>query len=503
MKGFATADYIIVIAYLCTIAAIGSSFYRRKSTPKEYFLGGRSMSWLPVGISIIAADLSAITVMGTPAWAYKYNLEPLWITATYPLVAPLVILIFIPFYTRLNLYTAYEYLEKRFDLKVRLVISFLFQLLRGVHVAVAIYGPSLVINLVTGLPLWECIIFMGLFTTVYTTFGGMRAVIWTDVIQFCTVTCGVLLIFAAAINNVPGGVESVYKVASESGHLKLFDFTWNLNDLTSFWACLIGGSVLSLSAMTTDQAILQRLFTTKSAKDCRQAVILQSVLVIPITLLLLFAGTALYAFYRYHPNNLVGLSNSDAIMPFFAVRELPVGASGLIIAAIFAASMAVMSAGINSLTTATTIDFYQRIFRPDKSQEHYATVGRVGTGVWGLTLTLLALLAKHLGDLLMAYNRVSSVISGPVLGVFLLGVTTRRTTASGSLIGVAAGFGVVILVMTNTTWSFLYRGAIGVLTTFAVGYCSSLFMLPPPLENIRDLVMGKVRVRAVAVADNT
>ena len=165
MKGFGTLDYIVVITYLAGIAILGSSFYRRGTTSKEYFLGGRSMSWVPVGISIIAADLSAVTVMGTPAWLTT-TLELLMMGLGYPLMAPLVILIFVPFYSRLNLYTAYEYLERRFSLSVRVVTSILVLILRGMHVAVVIYAPALVINLVTGLSVWQCILFIGLFTDV-------------------------------------------------------------------------------------------------------------------------------------------------------------------------------------------------------------------------------------------------------------------------------------------------------------------------------------------------
>lgn len=491
MKGFTTLDYAVVIGYLLTIAAIGSSFYRRKSTPKEYFLGGRKMSWLPVGISIIAADLSAITVMGIPAWGYKHNLELLWVIVGYPLVAPVVILVFVPFYARLNLYTAYEYLERRFSLSVRLVTSLLFQMLRGMHVAIAIYAPSLVISFVTGLPVWKCIIFMGLFTTLYTTLGGMKAVIWTDVIQFCMVTSGITMVLLTAVGHVPGGLTTVYHTALDAGRLKLFNFSTDPTQLTSFWACLIGGSFLALAALTTDQAILQRLFTTKSPEACRQSVILQATLAVPIISLLYVSGIALFAFYHYNPSHLAGLTAQDAVMPFFAVRELPRGISGLIIAAIFAASMAVMSAGINALTTATTVDIYQRGFHPQDAPEHYAIVGRMGTVGWGLVVTGLALFARHLGALALAYSRVSSFISGPVLGMFLLGILTKRTTARGALIGAAAGMAAVCIASFRTEWSFFYLGPIGAVVTVLSGYFASLFMAPPPGEKTRGLVMGE------------
>jgi SSS family transporter len=490
MRGFSSLDYFAVMAYLLAIAAFGSSFYRRNSSAKDYFLGGRSMSWLPAGISIIAADLSAISVMGAPAWSYKNNLELIWVTVGYPLVAPLVILVFVPFYSRLNLYTAYEYLERRFNVRVRLFCSALFQMLRGWHVAVAVYGPALVINMVTGLEVWKCVLIMGLFTTFYTTLGGIKAVIWTDVIQFVTVTSGILLILFTAIYNIPGGFPEAWRVASEQGKLQVINTSFDLSQLTTIWSCIAGGAILSLAPLTTDQAILQRLFTTKSMKDCKQSVILQSILIVPISLLLYAVGVILFVFYRQHPERLAGLTTNNAILPLFAVTELPPGIAGLVIAAIFAASMAVMSAGINSLTTASTVDFYQRIFRPHETPEHYARVGRAGTLMWGCAVTLLALFADRAGDLATAYTRVSSVISGPMLGIFLLGTMTRRATAGGAMTGAFTGVAAVIWVMTQTNWSFFYLGLISTVTTLAVGWTASLLTAPPSALQLDGLVVG-------------
>jgi SSS family transporter len=489
LKGFSTLDMVVVAGYLIAIATLGSSFYRRKTTSAEYFLGGRSMSWLPVGISIIAADLSAVTVMGTPAWNYAHNWELATMAFGYPLVAPLIVYIFVPFYSRLNLYTAYEYLERRFDLKVRVVTSILFLILRGMHVAVVIYAPSLVINLVTGLPVFQCILFMGCFTTFYTALGGMKAVIWTDVIQFVTVMLGVLLIFVTALGAVHVGIAAAYRTALEAGRLRMVNFSTDPRELTSIWAVLVGGVVLTMGPLATDQAILQRLFTTKSTRDCTQSVILQAILVVPITALLSAAGTVLFVFYHYNPSRLAGLNSPDAIMPFFAIRELPSGISGLIIASIFAASMAVMSAGINALTTATTVDFYQRLVRPNESGEHYARVGRIGTVLWGAAVTVLALLAPYLGELALGYSKVSSFISGPMLGIFLLAVLTRRTTATGALAGAIGGMIVLCAVEFGTDWSFFYQAGIGVAVTVVLGYAASQLMAPPDESKLRGLTI--------------
>ncbi|NWG12630.1 MAG: sodium/solute symporter [Acidobacteria bacterium] len=498
MKGFTALDYGLVVLYLVGIAAIGSSFYRRKSTAKDYFLGGRALSWIPVGISLVAADLSAITIMGVPAWSYKHNIELLVLAFGYPLMVPVVIKVFVPFYSRLNLYTAYEYLERRFSLAVRVVTSALFQILRGMHVAIVIYAPSLVISIVTGLPVWQCILFMGGFTTFYTTLGGMKAVIWTDVIQFVVVSAGVFLIFYNTLGRIQGGIPHAYQAAVAAGKLRLLNFSSDPSQLTSVWALLVGGFVLSMAPVTTDQAIIQRLFTTKSTKDCRQSIILQSLIIIPITTTLYLAGVALFVFYQSHPERVGGLANADAVMPFFAVHELPAGVSGLVIAAIFGASMAVMSAGINSLTTATSVDFYQRLCNPLASPHQVARIGRIGTAAWGLAMTGMALLAGRLGELAIAYNLVSSHLSGPLLGIFLLAVLTSRTTAMGALAGSAAGVVVVALASALTQWSFFYFAPIGVAVTVCGGYLASLFMSPPPPEKIHGLVLGQGQIEALS-----
>lgn len=475
MKTFSTLDAISVFIYMAAIVILGSSFYRRKSDAQEYFLGGRGMSWIPVGISIIAADMSAISVMGSPAWAYAHNLELIWPTVGYLIAAPLVLMVFVPLYSRLNLYTAYEYLEQRFNLGVRLVASFLFLALRSLHVAVVIYAPALVLTMLTGLPTWQCVLFIGAVTTFYTALGGMKAVIWTDVIQFVTVTAGILAVFAVILIRLDVPLAEAIQQASAAGRLSTINLSLDPAEVTSLWACILGGIVLSMGPLTTDQAVLQRLFTTKSQKDCRQSVILQSIVIIPITLILNFVGVALYVHYQRHPDRLAGLTNNDAILPFFVIRELPDGISGLVIASIFAASMAVMSAGINALSTASIVDFYGRLWKRGADSEHYASAGRVSTVVWGVIVTVIALFADRLGELAMAYNKASSIISGPLLGIFLLATLTKNATSYGALFGSLAGAISVALVSTVTNWSFFYLGPIGVFVTWFAGWVFSAF----------------------------
>jgi SSS family solute:Na+ symporter len=491
LRTFTIVEYSILFAYLLVVAGFGAAFYRRQTTARDYFLGGRSMSWLPVGISIVAADLSAITLMGVPGWHFRNNYEITWTYLGPALAAPVMIYIFIPFYSSLNLYTAYEYLEKRFNLRVRLTTSALFQFLRLVHVAIAIYGPSLAMSIATGLPLYQCVLGIGALTTLYTSSGGVKAVIWTDVIQFSTICLGIGGILWAALSQIDGGAREVLRLANDSRMLAFWNPSLNPNDTVALWPSLIGGGTLTLAALATDQALIQRLFTTKSASDAKQSIIANAVLQVPLLMLLSIVGTVLFAFYKQRPELLAGLPNQDAILPFFAVQQLPRGICALVIAAIFAATMAVMSAGINSLSTAFTVDFYQRLWRPSESSQHYAIFGRVCTAVWGTVATVLALFMGHLGRLVIAYAKVSSLVAGPMLGIFLLGMLTRRATSAGTLFGAAIGAGAVAAVAAFTNVSFFYHCVVGTAVTFAAGCLASRFTEPVPLAQLEGLVMSR------------
>jgi len=489
-NGFSLVDWIIVGGYIAVISVIGSLFYRKKSSAGEFFLGGRSMRAVPVAISLVAADMSAISYMGAPAWTYQHNLELVWSSWTYLFVAPVVMFLFMPFYSRFKFYTAYEYLERRFDLKTRLVGSAIFLLLRGSHVAIVIYAPSLILSLITGLPLSGCVLMMGICTTLYTTLGGMRAVIWTDVLQFSILIAGLLTVVYLSISHVSGGLPAVIHMAHDAGRLHLFNFSSDLTQITTFWAAGIGGSIMALSTLGTDQAYLQRYFTTKSLKDGQRSILLDAVIVVPVSLMLYSIGPVLYAFYQVHPANLKGLPTMDAILPFFVINELGGWFSGLVIASILAASMAVMSAGINALTTATTVDFYKRLFRPNCSDRETVLAGRLGTVAWGAAATVAALFARHLGPMINAFNMINSFLGGPILGIFLLGMLTKRTRGTSAIAGAVLGVAAVSLLAWRTEVAFFYYALVGTVVTFVSGRVFSLLHSAPDESELCGLVRG-------------
>jgi SSS family transporter len=487
---FTPSDWATVAVYVVAVSTIGSLFYRKRSSASEYFLGGRRMRAIPVAISLVAADLSAMTTMGMPAWGYDHNLELLLGSAMYLVVAPIVMYLFLPFYSRFKFYTGYQYLERRFDVKVRLMGSVLFLLTRGAHVAIVIYAPSIVMSLLTGLSLTGCVLLIGTFTTFYTTLGGMKAVIWTDVMQFTILVSGIIAVFCLTVSRVPGGLATIYHVGKAAGRFHMFNFSLDPKELTSVWAMVLGSGTLILSTMGTDQAYLQRYFTTRSLQEGRKSVMMDALIVVPVSGLLFLLGTAMFAFYRFHPDHLVGLPMKDAILPFFIVHEMSGILVGLIIASIFAASMAVMSAGINSLATVTTVDFYQRLFRHRASEGNNVLFGRMVTLGWGAAATFAALFANRLGPIVNAFNLVNSFLGGPILGIFLLGMLTKRAKSGATLVGAIVGIIVVVLSAWKLNFSFFYLSPIGLMITFAVGSLLSTKGAPPNPASLRGLVYG-------------
>ena len=375
-------------------------------------------------------------------------------------------------------------------LPARLVGGFFFLLIRGSHVAIVIYAPSLVLSMLTGISLMACVLIIGIFTTFYTTLGGMKAVIWTDVMQFSILVMGVGMIFWLSLSRIPGGIHSFYAIASSAERFQMLNWSLDPSSLTSVWAMILGGGILVLSSMGTDQAYLQRYFTTRSLKEGRRSVLLDVVIVIPIIFLLYLLGTVLFVYYRFHPDRLAGLANPDQILPFFIVHELPSVLSGLVIASIFASSMAVMSASINSLTTVTTVDFYQRWIRHGDPNINVVVSGRVGTVIWGAAGTFGALLANRLGPLANSFNVISSFLAGPLLGMFLLGMLTRRAKGAATITAAVLGLLSVFLIAWKLHVSFFYFSLIGFTVTCFAGYSLSLIGPSPDPNSLVDLVVG-------------
>jgi SSS family transporter len=487
---FTAANWTVLVSYIAGVALIGSLFYRKGASAAEYFLGNRRMGVLPVAISLVAADLSAITYLGTPAWSFNHNFELFLGTASIFVAAPVVMYLFLPFYSRLKLFSGYEYLEKRFDRKTRLLGASIFLLMRGAHVAIVIYAPSLVLAMLTGEPRYVCVLIIGSVTTAYTALGGMKAVIWTDVIQFSILVGGIGAVFWLAVSHIPGGITTILHSATNAGRWHMFNFTFDPRELTSVWAMVLGNGTLILATMGTDQAYLQRYFTTGSLAEGRRAVLLDALIAVPVCGALYLLGTVLFVYYNNYPGQLRGLTVQDLVLPYFVAEEMQGVLAGLVIASILASSMAVLSAGINSLTTVTTIDFYVPLMSRTHEQAETVRVARIGTVCWGTAATIAALFADRLGPLVNSFNLINSFLAGPLLGLFLVGMLSATATGTAAVSGATAGLAAVSIVAWKSEISFFYYGIVGLSVTVLISYIVGLWGARPNSEAIVGLVWG-------------
>lgn len=490
---FGWLDYSIFALYLLITVAIGTVFVRGQRDLGEYLLAGRSMNSLVVAMTVLASLFSGITFLAAPSEGYANGPVFYLVTLAFFIATPITATIILPFYYHSRFYTAYQYLEERFSVGVRTLASASFILRVLLWLAAATYAPALALEQVTGLPLWFTILVTGVLTTFYTTLGGMRAVIWTDVMQLVVLFGGQLTVAIVAIGRVPGGLGSVMEIGQQGGRLEL-SLSLDPRVRLTLWGLLIGAAFLHLVQMATDQVSVQRYLTARDLKTAQRGLWLKLAMTVPVSGVFYGTGLVLYAYYQVHGDPLQAgrITKADQILPFFVVNELPRGFPGVFIAAIYAASMSTISAGINSLTSASLVDFYQRLWRPAHSSEHtQLNLARWLTFLYGALVIGLAFLIQRLGTLLEATNKVIGLVGGPLVGLFFLGILVRRANAAGALVGWAAGFAVSILVGFGTSTSFLWFAMVGCLTTMAVGVAVSCLTPAPPAEKTCGLVLAE------------
>ena len=488
MMGFQILDWIVLVGYLGTVMAIGSWFSRRQVSTSEYFTAGKHVHWLPLSISILATMFSGISFIGHPARVYRYDSAMIAWPFAVLIATPVVIYVFLPFYRRLDVTTAYEYLEKRFGLNVRLLASVLFISKRLFWMALVALAPSLALSAIVGLPVTWCILIIGVVATLYTGLGGMRAVIWTDVMQFVVLTLGQCLIIAIVAARLDGGLGEIWSVGV-ADHKAWASLEWNLSAST-FWTFLLAGIVLSLSDLGADQVTVQRLMCTSDERAAAKALWANVIFKFPSMVILLDMGVALWVFYQAYPQRLpLEAADYDKIVPYFTVHELPVGVSGLVIAAIFAAAMSSFDSGLNSLSATLTVDWYKRLGGAANERKSLL-MAKFLTYVIGAAVTLTALVVYWVGvmSIIDASNKYLGFFGGALLGVFLLGMLTRRAKALPTVLGVLCGVALVFIIeMTQDpanskvfVHTYLY-GLISCFVTLCVGYLGS-FIGPPPSE---------------------
>ena len=484
---FGWLDYLTVAAYLAALVAMGFHFSRRENTTDDFFLGGRRVPWWAAGLSIFGTQLSAITFMAIPAKAFASDWVYLMGHVTVVSVTPLLIWAYLPFYRRLNVTTAYEYLEKRFNVTARLLGSSAFILLQLGRMGVVLYLPAMALSAVTGVNVYLCIVLMGALATLYTVLGGIEAVVWTDVLQVAILLGGAVLALGVIVCSIEGGALQILTMAADAGKLRMINPTWDIAT-TAIWVVLVGKMLEGLVPYTADQTVVQRYLTTRDEKQAARSIWTNALLMVPSGALFFALGTALWAFYKLHPSLLVPLDETDRILPWFVAQQLPAGISGLVIAALFAAAMSSLDSSMNSIATALTTDWYRR-FRPQVTDRHCLYLARWFTVALGVVGTVLALYMAVIENrsLWDQYLRIVGLFGGGVAGLFVVGIFTRGANGLGAVVGFFASGVVIYFVRASGAVHFFLYAGIGIVTCASVTWLVSC--LTPSHKDIEGLTI--------------
>jgi SSS family transporter len=472
-------DLAVIAAYLAGITWFGARFRTSQRSLKDYFLGGKTVPWWAISLSIVSAETSTLTVIGTPALSFQGNFGFLQLVLGYLLARLVIAALFLPAYFRGELFTAYQLISRRFGERTRRLTAATFLVLRALAEGVRVFAISIVISIVLGTGQMASIALILCLTLFYTFEGGMTAVIWTDVVQMILYVGGALLSLASILHQIPGGWAHVVSLVAPLGKFQVFDFRLAppaefFARSYSFWAGVLGGCFLTTASHGTEQLMVQRLLAARSERESRIALLSSWAVIAAQFTLFLVIGVCLFTLYS--DRHLASPAVPDSIYPQFVWTYLPPGAAGLVTAAILAAAMSNLSAALNSLASTTIVDFLRPLASRESAEDVWLRRARYSTVLWGAILFAIALLARNWGSVLQAGLSIASVLYGSLLGVFLLGVLTKRVGESSAIIAMVAGLAMMIYVRFGTPIAFTWYVLIGTATTFTVGLIASFFL---------------------------
>ena len=451
-------NWVVIGAYFAVMAGMGFYFMRRNKSSDAYFKASGKLPWWVVSLSIYATMFSSITFMSVPAMSFSGNMTYFAISFGIPIMALVTVKWYLPFFRKLNLTSAYEYLEVRFNLPCRLFASAAFVLFMIARTAIVAYLPSLALCAVTGLDINWAIIAVTAVTILYCTLGGVEAVIWSDFVQSIILIASTALIVVWLIVGTDGGWSGFLQMGLDAGKFKVFDLAFDWTK-PCFWVVFIGGLVANLASYTSDQCVVQRYMTTPDEKGAAKSILFNGVLSFVNCFVFFALGVALWTFYQSHPAALPAGTKPDAVLAVFIARELPIGISGLVLAAVAAATMSTLSANLNSAASAITTDFYQRLLadvgarRPenvsDAPSRRYLDrslllCGKISTVVVGLLGGAMALWLANadIGNIYDQFQRFLGILTGGLGCLFFMGIFMKRVNGFGATCGLVANYAV-------------------------------------------------------------
>jgi solute:Na+ symporter, SSS family len=467
MRGLDSLDFVVIVAYLVGITALGIFAGRKQKNSKDYFVADRSIPWWAVMISVVASETSALTFISIPGLAYVGNLGFLQVAMGYLLGRIVVAFVLLPRYYQGELVTAYALLETRFGLATRRFTSIVFMVTRGMADSVRVFATAVPIALIIGplLPpaavMPTAVLVLGTLTIIYTIRGGMRAVVWTEIVQASVYLIGGISALALIVHMIPGGWASVKATADVVHKFKIFDFRLVKDQPHTIWAGLIGGAFLSMASHGADQLIVQRLLSAKTLRDSQMAIIGSGVVIIAQFALFLLIGVGLWVLNHGH-----SFPSADAIFPTFIIDSMPHGLVGLLLAAILAATMSTHSGAINSLAAASTLDIYLPLTGKTADDPSVLRMGKLFALLWGIALTGGALLFPQnpTTPIVVVALSIASFTQGGLLGGFFLGILWRRAIQRDAITGMSVGIAVMAFVVFAKQFIRAFPALTGLLT---------------------------------------
>ena len=442
-----TTDIVIFFTYLIGITIFGASFIRKNKTSSAFTLGNQSIPRWVVTLSIFATFVSSISYLALPGQAYLSNWNAFVFSLSLPLASFFAIRFFVPLYRSVNSPSAYTYLEQRFGSWARIYASASYFLTQLMRIGTILYLLALTIHSIFGFDIALVIIVTGFVVMVYSILGGIQAVVWTDAIQAIILIIGAVVCAIYLLFGMPEGPGQLFEIGTANHKFSLGSFGADLSEST-FWVVLVYGIFINLQNFGIDQNFVQRYIASKSEKDAKRSAFSGGMLYLPVSLLFVFIGTALFAFYHggggQLPAELKNATTGDGIFPYFIVNELPVGVTGLLIAAIFAAGMSTISTSYNSMATVFLTDYYQRYFKKAATDKQAMRVLYISSLLISMGGIVIALAMINVKSALDAWWKLASIFSGGMLGLFLLAVFSRSRNAIGAIAGVVAGLVVIL-----------------------------------------------------------
>ncbi len=496
-------DWGIIIVYLMGMIGLSVYLARGQKSGRDYYLGGNKTAPLPIALSTMATQCSTNSLLGAPAFvAFAAGGGLIWLQ--FELAVPLAMIVLMalifPLLRGLNLISVYAYLENRFDARTRTLVSLFFQFIRAFGTGVTVYGISLVLMLCLNLPFWAAVLMLGGITIVYDVLGGMKAVIWSDVIQIVVLFGAILAAIVIAVH-LAGGLPVVF---DQPARLRAVNFSSHgLGDgqTFAFWPMLIGGFFLYLSYYGCDQTQAQRELSTRSVADTNRALFLDGMLRFPLVLSYCFLGLCLGAYALLHPDFVAALPltdtgepNYNVAVPVFVLRHFPHGLIGLVMVGLFAAAMSSLDSTLNALSALSMQDIVKRYLKLKLTGRQELLISKLLTVFWGSVCLFFAFFVGGISDTIVeSINKIGSLLNGPLLAVFLMGMLTRRVNGQGATGGLIVGFTVNLLLWRFAPRiSWLWWNVIGFFTALALGYLISLAFAKPDPARLKGTLFQRL-----------